>query len=82
MFFKSNNRSLRNYLFRLGQVKVEAKASTLAGFDLTAHCSSLLGGRRRRCMYVDHAARATKLKVRHEFDKLRAILNFTPGPHG
>jgi hypothetical protein len=29
---------------------------TLAGFDLTTHSSSLLGGRRRLYHYVDHAA--------------------------
>jgi hypothetical protein len=30
---------------------------TLAVFYLTAHSSRLLCGRRRRCHYVDHAAR-------------------------
>jgi hypothetical protein len=32
---------------------------SLAGFDLTTHSSSLLGGRRRRYHYVGHAARAS-----------------------
>jgi hypothetical protein len=34
------------------------KSYTLAGFDLTTHSSSLLGGRQRRYHEVDHAARA------------------------
>jgi hypothetical protein len=31
---------------------------TLAGFDLTTHSFSLLGGRRRQYFYIEHAARA------------------------
>jgi hypothetical protein len=35
-----------------------SKLPSLAGSDLTTHSSSLLGGRRSQCNYVDHAARS------------------------
>jgi hypothetical protein len=34
---------------------------TSAGFDLTTHSSGLLGGRRKRYLYIVHAAKATDL---------------------
>jgi hypothetical protein len=42
---------------------------TMAGFDLTTLCSSVLGGRQRRYHYVDPAARATSY-ITFEFSTL------------
>jgi hypothetical protein len=41
----------------------KAPSSSLAGFDLTSHKSSLHGGRRRRCHYLDDDARASLGKL-------------------
>jgi hypothetical protein len=43
------------YFFILSVIFLKASTLNPKGFDLSAHSSNLLGGRRRRCQYVDHA---------------------------